>query len=110
MASVPAWLPVRQQGRAGTIPRKPMEYISHLNMCRVLVIASRSSRLQEAELELVDTSVCESIYVREGYEPQLKLIYPQLIQNRDVICAAHPERDACEVSFLFFFSSYNISG
>lgn len=56
----------------------------------------RSSRLQEAELELVDTTECEDIYRRESHEPQLRVRYPDLLQNRDIMCAAYPERDACQ--------------
>ncbi|XP_071551254.1 CLIP domain-containing serine protease B4-like isoform X2 [Panulirus ornatus] len=56
----------------------------------------QSSRLQEAELELVDTTECEDIYRRESHEPHLRVRYPDLLQNSDVMCAAYPERDACE--------------
>ncbi|XP_071550832.1 clotting factor B-like isoform X3 [Panulirus ornatus] len=56
----------------------------------------RSSRLKEKELELVDPGACEETYRRSDLEDHLKLRYPQLLQGSDVMCAAHPKRDACE--------------
>ncbi|KAK8743723.1 hypothetical protein OTU49_001231, partial [Cherax quadricarinatus] len=56
----------------------------------------QSPILQEAELEVVDTADCENIYKKEDLEPQLRVIYPNLLKDRDVMCASYPERSACQ--------------
>ncbi|XP_042241807.1 serine protease Hayan-like isoform X1 [Homarus americanus] len=56
----------------------------------------QSAVLQEADLRILDSAECESIYRREHHEPQLRVVYPDLLQGRDIMCANHPERSACE--------------
>ncbi|XP_045586129.1 venom peptide isomerase heavy chain isoform X2 [Procambarus clarkii] len=56
----------------------------------------QSPILQEAELQLVDTTECENIYKKEDFEPQLRLLYPDLLQGKDIMCASYPERSACQ--------------
>lgn len=59
--------------------------------------ATRASNLQEAKLFIVGQTECERAYEREGSLSHLQLSYPSLLQRSDVICAAAPNRDACQV-------------
>ncbi|XP_053635689.2 trypsin-1 isoform X2 [Cherax quadricarinatus] len=56
----------------------------------------QSPILQEAELKVVGTAECENIYKNEDYEPQLRLLYPNLLESQDIICASFPNRSACQ--------------
>lgn len=56
----------------------------------------RSSILQEAELNIVESSVCEDQFRKEGLEDVLKANYPELLQGKDILCASYPGRDACQ--------------
>lgn len=62
--------------------------------------AHRPTRLQEADLEVLEASRCEDIFRREQFLPQLRLRYPELLQGKSIFCASYPERSACQVGFL----------
>ncbi|XP_063876470.1 serine protease 42-like isoform X1 [Scylla paramamosain] len=56
----------------------------------------RPTQLQEADLEVLEASMCEGIFEREQFTPQLRLRYPQLLQGQSILCASFPERSACQ--------------
>ncbi|KAK3882486.1 hypothetical protein Pcinc_013129 [Petrolisthes cinctipes] len=56
-----------------------------------------ATHLQEAELDLMDTTQCQNQYLAHDHTArQLREKYPDLLVNRDIICASFPERDACQ--------------
>lgn len=59
-------------------------------------VTHRPTRLQEADLEVLEASRCEDIFRREQFLPQLRLRYPELLQGKSIFCASYPERSACQ--------------
>ncbi|XP_047474757.1 phenoloxidase-activating factor 3-like isoform X2 [Penaeus chinensis] len=56
---------------------------------------SKASHLQEAELKVVSSAECESLFLRE-HSQTLRRWYPHLLQGSDIICAGEPGKSACE--------------
>lgn len=60
------------------------------------ISASKATHLQEAELNIVSSAECESLFLRE-HSQTLRKWYPQLLQGSDIMCAGAPGKSACEV-------------
>lgn len=59
--------------------------------------ASTSQHVLEANFTIMDTKECEDIYIENFREHTLRLRYPNLLQNTDIICAIDDVSDACQV-------------
>ncbi|XP_050691017.1 serine protease persephone-like [Eriocheir sinensis] len=57
---------------------------------------SASQHVLEANFTIIDTKECEDIYIKNFQDDALRLKYPNLLQNTDIICALDDVSDACQ--------------